>query len=292
MQSKLTIKDSSSSFIVGFIISQISVLAATIITMTVCKFFDSNFDSAAFLKTGVGYLILSLALYTSILIYFFFINKSKENKITGKISLKKLSLYILIATISYFCLSPIVNCFNILLIRCGVSISELSYPLTTRNYFISIISLVLAPAICEELLFRGLIFSGLKKHGKIFSISISAIMFCLFHMSLTQTVYPILMGLLFGVIMFYEGNIYYCIAVHATNNLISLTMSYFKVNLAFNHWTYYLLAICLALIFIVTIIALMIKNKHEKTKLNKSDKIYLFSSLGIMAIFWLLTNLI
>ena len=63
---------------------------------------------------------------------------------------------------------PIVVCFDTLLIKLGITLNTLSYELTTKNYFISLISLVIAPAICEELLFRGIIFSGLKSYGKSF----------------------------------------------------------------------------------------------------------------------------
>lgn len=152
--------------------------------------------------------------------------------------------------------------------------------------------MVIAPAICEELLFRGIIFKGLQKHGKVLSITISALMFSLFHMSISQTVYPILMGMLLAVIMYYENNIYYCIAVHLTNNFLSLTLSYFKINLIFNHWTYILLAIILLAVFLTLILTFTIKNNKnsEKQPISKTNLIILLSSLAIMILFWILVN--
>jgi len=113
-------------------------------------------------------------------------------------------------------------------------------------------------------------------------------------MSLSQTAYPLLMGLLLGVIMYYEENIYYCIAVHMTNNFLSLTLSYFKINLTFNHWTYILLAIILVIVYSLIILFLALKN-NKKTKLEKItrfDYSYLASSLSIMIALWLLINFI
>ena len=224
---------------------------------------------------------------------FLFLNRKKENKITQPVKLNKLFLYILIAITSFFTLYPIIVCIDSLLIKCGIKLSTLSYELTTKNYLISLLSLVIAPAICEELLFRGLIFKGLSKHGKTFAITISALMFSIFHMSISQTIYPILIGLLLAVIMHYEQNIYYCIAVHMTNNFLSLTLSYFKINLIFDHWTYILLAIILAAAFIYIIISLILKNhkQTEKQKLTKTELIYLLSSFGIMLFFWIIINL-
>lgn len=292
---KLTIKDSSLAFLTSFLLCQLGVVVATCFTLIFYRLGNFNVEEfPAFLNSAIGYLICALALYTVMLSAFFFFNRKKENKITKPIKFQKLLFYILIAVASFFALYPIVICVDTLLIKCGISLSSLTYDLTTKNYFISLISLVLAPAICEELLFRGIIFKGLSKNGKTFSITISAIMFCIFHMSISQTIYPLLMGLLLGVIMHYEQNIYYCIVVHMTNNFLSLTLSYFKINLIFNHWTYILLAIILFGAFISVILTLTLKNnkKVEKQKLSKVDLLFLISSLAIMLFFWVIVNII
>lgn len=292
-KTKLTIKDSAFTFLASFLLCQIGVVVATCVTMIVYKLTKADMTIFfGYMNTSVGYLISALSLYFVMLLIFFFFNKGKENKITGKINPTKLIMYIGIAIASFISLYPIITCVDTLLFKIGVKISNLPYPLTTSNYFLSLISLVVAPAVCEELLFRGIIFKGLKKHGKIFSIIISASMFCIFHMSISQSVYPILMGLLLGVIMFYENNIYYCIAVHLTNNFLSLTLSYFKINLIFNHWSYILLAIILVVVFISCVLYFIIrKNKfEEKTPLTTKEKIYLSASFAIMILLWIIIN--
>ncbi len=291
---KLTIKDSSLSFLIGFLLCQIGVVAVTCTTMmvyTLCGF-DMNFFSS-FLNKASGYMITALGMYLSMLGVFFYFNRKKENEIFSSTKLKKIMLYILVAIASFLTLYPIINCIDSLLVKCGAKINTLPYTLTTKNYLISLISLVVAPAVCEELLFRGVIFKGLKKYGKTFSILISSLMFSIYHMAISQTVYPILMGILLAVIMFYENNIYYCITVHLTNNFLSLTLSYFKINLIFNHWTYILLAIALLVAFLTITLSLTIKqnNFFEKIKIEKSDKLIFFACLGIMIFIWILVNL-
>ncbi len=294
MNTKLTIKDSALSFLVGFLLCQLSVVVFTCVTMivyNVCGFEMENFTS--FLNEAWGYMISSLGLYSAMLCVFFYFNRKKENQIIQKLKFKKLLFYILIAVVSFLCLYPIIICVDSLLVKCGAEISTLPYSLTTKNYFISLISLVVAPAVCEELLFRGVIFKGLKKYGKNFAIIVSSLMFALFHMSLSQTVYPILIGMLLAVIMFYENNIYYCIAVHLTNNFLSLTLSYFKINLVFNHWSYIIFAFLLLIAFLSIILYFTFKTSNqEKQKIEKSNKVIFFSCLAIMLIIWIIVNLV
>ncbi|MBR4999292.1 MAG: CPBP family intramembrane metalloprotease [Clostridia bacterium] len=291
----LNIKDSALAFISSFLLCQFGVVCASIITLFAIKLAGIKIESIeSFSSSAVGYLVSAVSLYLVMLVIFIFFNKNKTNKITNSLKLTKLSGYILIAAASFFALYPIIVCFDSLLIKCGIKLSTLPYELTTKNYFISLVSLVIAPAVCEELLFRGIIFKGLNNHGKVFAISLSAIMFSIFHMSISQTIYPLLMGLLLGVIMSHEQNIYYCIAVHMTNNFLSLTLSYFKINLIFQHWSYWVLAIILAVAFVSTILYLILKNKKEETKnkLSAQDKIYLLSSLAIMLLIWIIINFI
>lgn len=291
----VNIKDSSLSFVSAFLLCQFGVVIASIFTLFFLRFAGVKIENLeTFSSSAVGYLISALALYAVMLCIFLFFNRKKSNKITNTLKFKKLIFYILVAATTFFMLYPIIVCFDSLLIKCGVKLSTLPYQLTTKNYFISLLSLVIAPAVCEELLFRGIIFKGLNNHGKSFAICVSAIMFSIFHMSISQTIYPFLMGLMLGVIMCYEQNIYYCIAVHMTNNFLSLTLSYFKINLIFKHWSYLILAIILAFAFISTVLYFTIKNNktHEKQKLSQADKIYLFSSLAIMLLIWVIINFI
>ena len=292
---KLTIKDSSLSFLLSFLFCQIAIVTLTIIIIFIGRFYNINSDEInVFLNTSCGYLITSTVTYATILLTFLFFNKKADNKITQKIELKKILMYIGVSILSFFALFPIVTCFNTLLIKFGVKINSLPYSLTTKNYFISIISLAIFPAVCEELLFRGLIFKGLKQHGKTFSIIISTLMFTLFHMSLSQAVYPLLVGLLFGVIMYYENNIYYCIVVHFVNNLLSLTISYFNINLVFNHWTFIIMAITLLVVFLSIIFYILVKNKRieKKQSIETQNKKIFIACLSVMILFWLLVNFI
>ena len=197
--------------------------------------------------------------------------------------------YTLIAVVCYLVLYPIVTSFNSPIYK-FLPEKDLKYNLTTTNYFISIISMVILPAIAEELLYRGIIFKGLQKAGNTFAIIVSAIMFSLFHLSLEQTIYPFLMGLILAVIMCHENNIIYCITLHLVNNFIALTLKFFNIKLLFNHWLFYLVAILCLIVFIITISKLIkkLKDKNNLEQLSTEHKAYLTTCLAIVIFLWII----
>ncbi len=83
--------------------------------------------------------------------------------------------------------------------------------------------MALVPAICEELVFRGFIFSGLERNkGHVRAILISALLFGLSHGVLQQTLTATLMGLLLGWIAYRTGGVICAIAFHGAHNSLSM----------------------------------------------------------------------
>lgn len=288
---KLTAKTSALAFIVSFFATYFAVFIFSIISSSIFQIVGiQSIEYTNFMSSAIGQLITSCILYLVMFVVVKFISKHKENKVFSKPSIKKILLYILLACAVFFCLNPIVSCFDTLFVSLGFKPSTISYNLNLINYLISIISLVILPAIVEELLFRGLIFKGLKQNGKFFACFISSLMFSIYHMSIFQTIYPLLFGLVLSVIMYHENNILYCILMHATNNLLSLTLMFFKVNLSFAHWTFVLIAILLLTIFLVVIALLLkTKDKQESLKIDTTSKNWLIISILFMTLIWILT---
>ena len=291
----LSAKESALSWIFAFTFSQVAVMVFTLIGTAICSSFGvsvTQFNN--FLNSALGYFLTMLVLDAGLLAIFVFYNSHAETKIVSKPKFLKVLFYLCVATISFFMLYPIVACLDSLFVKMGAELKEIPYPLTKKNYIISVFSLALIPAICEELIFRGVIFKGLKKYGKAFSICISAVMFAIFHMSYQQFVYPFIMGLILAVIMYYENNIIYTIVTHFANNFLSLTISYFNVNLTFNHWAYILLAIVLlAVVLVVVGYFIFVKNKQIlKEKLNLENKKFLLISFAVMIALWIIINIV
>ncbi len=294
-KNKLSAKTSSIALIASFFTSIIAIFVFSLFLMSIFQVMGLQMsDYENFTNSSLGQLLSSVISFSAIFVIFLHLNKNKDNKIINKPSIKKMFLYILLACAVFFLLNPITSCLNTLFVNLGFKPAEISYKLTTTNYLLSIILLVIFPAVVEELLFRGLIFKGLKQHGKVFACVITSIMFSIYHMSIYQAVYPLLFGLFLSVIMFYENNILYCILAHATNNFLSLTLMFLNVNLTFDHWTFILIAIILLILFLTIVIITLRANKttKETKELDTNDKTWLYNSLGFMSLVWLITTIL
>jgi len=85
--------------------------------------------------------------------------------------------------------------------------------------------MAITPAICEELLFRGLILSGLRRYGSWPAIVISSLLFALAHASIYRLLPTFCLGLLLGHVVQRTGSIACSMLVHALNNGVAVTLT-------------------------------------------------------------------
>jgi sodium transport system permease protein len=86
--------------------------------------------------------------------------------------------------------------------------------------------MALIPAVCEELVFRGFIFSGLQRDsGHVRAVLLSALLFGLSHGVLQQTITASLVGLLLGWIAYRTGGVGCTIIFHFVHNTISMLIA-------------------------------------------------------------------
>ncbi len=84
----------------------------------------------------------------------------------------------------------------------------------------------LAPAICEELAFRGFVLSGLRRSGSTTAaIVISSLFFGITHAMNQQSLSAVLMGIVLGFIGVRTNSLLPCAAFHFTNNGLSVMVS-------------------------------------------------------------------
>jgi sodium transport system permease protein len=88
--------------------------------------------------------------------------------------------------------------------------------------------LAVTPAVCEELFFRGLVMSGLRRYGKWPAILISAFLFALAHSSIYRLLPTLFLGVLLGLIVWQTRSILCAMIVHAINNGIAVTLLHFR----------------------------------------------------------------
>ena len=82
------------------------------------------------------------------------------------------------------------------------------------------------PGLVEEMTFRGIIYSGLRKANPIKGILLSALFFGLAHMNFQQFCYAFFLGLVFGLVIEATDSIFSTMLMHMCFNGLSVAISY------------------------------------------------------------------
>lgn len=90
-----------------------------------------------------------------------------------------------------------------------------------------LITCILVP-FAEEYVFRGVLFTYLKRYGLGFGIISSACLFGIAHASPTQTVYALVFGIFSALLVAVTGNIKTSIILHSANNFVSVFFGYLQ----------------------------------------------------------------
>ena len=86
--------------------------------------------------------------------------------------------------------------------------------------------IAVTPAICEEMLFRGMLFHSMKARYRMpVAIGAVATIFGLYHMSLVKFIPTGLLGLLLCYMVYATGSIYPAMMMHCINNALSVFIS-------------------------------------------------------------------
>lgn len=154
-------------------------------------------------------------------------NFLKASHISFKLNFVNVFLAVLFGAVVLFGLNNFISVFDALFQKMGHIAKDFPLPLNNGWWFaFNIVLLALLPAIVEELVFRGVIYNGLKQYGKVTAIVLSSILFALIHGNIDQTVYPILFGLVLAYIVYKTDNIVYSMIAHFVNNAVVLTFNF------------------------------------------------------------------
>ena len=178
-------------------------------------------------------IVIALIPQISFLITFFFISERKKvnykqaNQINFKINIWALLVVILIGVVAIFGFSFLINLFDYITSQWGYKGSTSNIDVSTfGKFFGTIFYVALLPAVCEELIFRGVITNGFKKYGTVTAVVLSAIFFALMHQNLQQLIYQLFLGAVMAYIAIKTGSILYTMILHFFNNFIILLLAH------------------------------------------------------------------
>lgn len=95
---------------------------------------------------------------------------------------------------------------------------------TAGRAVLGVIFMGIAPAIMEEIIFRGMVLRGLSGLGKWKAVLISAAAFTMTHMNPSQTVHQFFLGIILGLIAWETGSILAPMLIHFINNALAVVL--------------------------------------------------------------------
>ena len=160
----------------------------------------------------------------------------------------------------------------------GVKSSGLRIPNDTVVWlFINILLVGFLPAICEEIIFRGMIFKGLRRTFSPFAASaITALLFALMHQNIIQFIYPFVLGFALCLVMEKTNNLLYTMLIHLFNNITTIVVDFLMkkgvINISFAGmpWWAYIVSVVIAAVVILFFVwlykAFISKQERVETK--------------------------
>lgn len=154
------------------------------------------------------------------------------------------------------------------------------------GYIGVLFAVALIPAICEEMVFRGVMVHSIEKCGMWFCVLVSGVLFSLFHMNPAQTIYQFCCGAVFAFIAYRSGSVFPTMVAHFINNAFVVSVQKFgwEISLTGNVVLTILSAICL----IGGLVLLVCERKEERGQGDKKG--FLLScllGLIICLVFWI-----
>ncbi len=107
-----------------------------------------------------------------------------------------------------------------------VPVSTIPVAQNLKELLIGIAIVAISPAICEELLHRGLILKAYEKRGSVKALVISAIFFGIFHFDMMNLLGPIFLGLLIGYYVIRTNSIFAGMLAHFLNNFFAEILNF------------------------------------------------------------------
>ncbi len=282
-----TIKDSGLVYVFALILPFVVGLVYAFLALLIApKFGWTGENVLENLSTHIGYLLPSLLLtqFCFLSIYFAYHGAAKISLSACKLQFKKtnpLTAFICVA-VGVICVFGFVwlfeGCLGGLYSKLGLN-SSIDVPISNVGWlFLWLVVLGIVPAICEELIFRGVIFQGLRqKLPAGASIVLCGLLFALTHQNVTQLLYTFLLGCILSFVMEKTGNLIYPILIHLFNNVSTIVFSFLiaKHQVAFpTMWWGWILAILVAaatfaILWLIYFLYLRKKPKQEVEKVGQ-----------------------
>ena len=198
---------------------------------------------------------------------------------------------ILIGILCYFLNISIASFFGSIIRLCGYETAPTLATSTTADYsltafIISVTTVAILPAICEETAHRGLLLKGFSTLGIKKSIILSSLLFGLMHLNINQFFYATVLGFIIALTAIISKNIIPAIIIHFMNNFLSVYFEFATANNWFGTNVYefftsviysenfiqFFITNCLVLLFLIVFIVFLFTILLKETRIKNVQK--------------------
>lgn len=115
------------------------------------------------------------------------------------------------------------------------------------------LGVAVAPALCEEVLFRGVVLSALARRvSPVAAVVTQAVLFSIYHLNVYQAPTTLIIGLVLGALVLRSGSLWPAVVIHALHNGITLAVQLYAGEAALStpwlHAVWLGLAVAIALL--------------------------------------------
>lgn len=137
---------------------------------------------------------------------------------------------VILALLGVFFVNDITVLWSIPLQKLGLNVYASGIPAAsnTGELMLSILTIAVIPAICEEFLFRGAILSAFEGHGTRHAVWISSILFMLIHGTVVGMPAQLILGAILATVMFWTDSIYAGLIYHTVHNAAAIILQYLQ----------------------------------------------------------------
>lgn len=146
----------------------------------------------------------------------------------GPLPFSSMLLIVALGVLTMFFVNDITILWSIPLEELGLNpyVSGIPAATNTRELMLSMLSVAVIPAVCEEFLFRGAILPALEGYGTRRAMVLSALMFMAMHMSIVGAPSEFIGGMVMASVVFSCDSIYAGITCHTVYNAAILLLEY------------------------------------------------------------------
>lgn len=156
------------------------------------------------------------------LLFYVISKKHPVRPVKFRISLSKYLPLMILSGVAVIQLAGMVNGWFESLVGYEGLPSQPQQYMSDAETVIMFMTVSLAPAFAEEVLFRGVVYTNLRPYGKTFAVLGSSLLFALMHQNIGQLFYTLVAGIVMALIYEATGSIWGGVFLHMFNNLYAV----------------------------------------------------------------------